>query len=346
MKKALFFLFLAFYSFSAASSFTIEMPNRRIFIDGTAIRPYLLEYFHSNFTFEALGTGYTIAENKDDAGFIFKFDVALNPNRNLDPNHYIITISLINNANDTEILSFDFFFTHIEEMYLYNQFLFFRAISIIPPITEEDIIVSGDIEAGHLSVLDTSWKDKWLYLRASLEYPMTFYILQPKGLIGGIGIYDGDYDDPNRVSPLDHKILAMPGITFGLELQFLNFMSFGLNLQLSLGDTINAGFINTAIGAELKFPLKYFSGFLIEPYAACYFPLTVSDIFAKFPSSVFGGGLQIGTRGGKNGVFFVDIKYLMSIANAGMYNQFEDLFPEPSVTYYKRDFLGIGIGYK
>ena len=113
-----------------------------------------------------------------------------------------------------------------------------------------------------------------------------------------------------------------------------------------MGDTRNDTFINLLAGAELKFPIKYFENFMIEPYAAFALPLMVSDIFHDFPPFALGGGLQFGTKGGKNGALFVDIKYMLCLTDAVMFNPYGELFPKPSVIHYQRFVIGLGVGYK
>ena len=334
MKKLLFF---PVFVIAVISSFAVELPNRRIFIEGTAVRQDILEFFYTNFDNEAFGTGYPVTDRKNEAAFILKFDVIHNVSRYVDGNQYVIKISLINNASNFEILAFDFYFNTLDEMYHYNQFLFLRAVSAIPPITEEDMANA---------VLNTSWRNKWLYLRASFDYPITFYALQPDGLIGGSAVYNGSYENPDRVSPEDHKVLAMPGWTIGFEFQFLNFMSLEFNFQFSMGDTRTNNFLNIAAGAELKFPIKYFTNFIIQPYGTFVFPIHISPVFSSFPFFMIGGGVQVGTRGGSRGAFFVDIKYLTSFADSVMRNPYGELFPNPSVIHYRRHVIGIGIGYK
>ncbi|MCL2806026.1 MAG: hypothetical protein FWD26_08820 [Treponema sp.] len=348
-KKA---LFLTVFLSLAISSFAGELPNRRVFIEGTASRQDHLEFFYSNFRAEAFGIGYSVAANRRDAGYIFRFNVQPNP---ANTNEFVIKISLIRNSDNFEILTFDFFFSSLFEMYEYNQFLFFRAVSVIPPLSESDLVVVQEVQevvvqevrvVQTTSQIDNRWKNKWLYFRASFDYPITFYVLQSEGLYNGIAVYDGLFESPDRFSPIDHKILAMPGATVGMEFQFFNFMSLELNVQASMGDTRSNTFINLAAGAELKFPLKFFQNVVLTPYAAFTYPLLVSDVFRDFPIYSVGGGIQIGIRGGKSGSFFIDISGMYSLTEAAMHNPFGELYRKPEVIHYKRFVVGLGIGYK
>jgi len=336
MKKTLIFAILFVL---AAAIFANDLPNRRIFIEGTALRQDQTEYFLWNFYAEAVGTGYPVAENIEDAAYIFRFSVRSNIDRNIDSNLYVLTISLITTTDDVEVVTLDFFFTTLDEMYVYNRDLFLKCVSYIPPYTEDDLIIE-------ITDIDTSWKNKWLYLRASFDYPITFYLLQPEGLYQKIAVYD-DTGNTFRVDTQDHKIYPMPGITIGLEFQFLDFMSIELNAKAVLGDTRNNTFINIAAGAELKFPLKFFKHFVISPYLAFAMPFTVSEtVFKEYPPFTVGGGIQAGVYGGKSGSVFIDVNFMLSFAKAGMHNQYGELFPKPPVIYYERYVLGLGIGYK
>jgi hypothetical protein len=356
MKKTLFFTL--FLPLAAAAFAQGTIPNRYIFIEGTADRADQNEFFMTNFNAEAFGAGYTVTKTRKEAAHTVKFSVSQNMvtgsdgvRRQAPPddNQYVIKIRLIRNSDEFEIIVFDFFFTELNEMYEYNQFLFHKAVSNIPPLSEDDIILVQ--EQGH--VIDNSWKNKWLYFRASFDYPITFYALQSDGLIGGIGLYAGDFDDPIRTAPIDHKIIAMPGATLGAEIQFLNFMSVELNYQLSLGDTRTNTFINMALGFELKFPIKFFTNFVLAPYAAAAYHFHISEIFNEFPPFAVGGGIQACVRGGKHGAFFVDVNYMFSFpGDTVMKNPYlsfdkeQRLYPKPSEIHYKRSAIGIGIGYK
>ena len=344
MKKAAFLIFLVVLT---ASSFAGDLPNRRIFIEGTADRTDHLDYFMENFKEEAVGTGYPVAKNREDAGYIFRFDVSsnmveINGTRRQAPandNQYVLKISLIRNEDNFEVLVFDFYFTDLDEMYLYNQGLFLRAASYIPPYREDDLVI--------IVPEDTRWKNQWVYFRASFDYPITFYLLQKDKLFAGKAVYAGNIGSPDRVStPLEHKIIALPGVTLGFEFCFIDYMSLELNFQVNMGDPRNNYFYNLGTGAELKFPALKTTNFMVEPYCAAVYYMNKSPEFAEYPEFAFGGGLQIAAKGGKQGAFFVDAKFMFSFSNAVVYNSYGELYPNPPLINYKRLFLGLGIGYK
>jgi len=343
MKKTLFFtaLFLLILAFSFAQ----DIPNRYIFIEGTAENAEHYDFFLSNFQMEAGAAGYTVTESKEEASHTVLFNVGPNTktDSNADDNKYVIKTSLINNADDFEILFFDFFFTDLDEMYVHNRDLFQTATLYIPPFTEDDMIV--------IAPLDNRWKNKWIYLRLSFDYPITLYNLKTDGLEGGkMALYNKDI--PGFYDPIGQIVWAMPGLTAGVEFQFLNFMSLELNFQMSLGDTRDKKFINMAAGAELKFPIKFKNTMLI-PYGAFTYPLNISkNVFTEFPLYAVGGGIQFCARGGKHGAFFIDVKYMFSFSDAVMNNPHlanpdkQPYTPDPEVIHYRRYVIGLGIGYK
>jgi hypothetical protein len=352
MKRVLFLtalLLTAVFSFAQD-----ETGNRYIFIEGTADSKEHLEFFMDNFVIEAEGAGYTVMESKDEAFHTMIFNVIPNTGNiggeegQFPPDlyKYVIRISLVRNADEFEILAFDFFFTDLEEMNEHNRELFQTATLYIPPLTEEDLRLAR--------IQRNRWKNKWIYFRGSFDYPITFYVLQPEGLVGGIGLYRGDFLSPDRVSAISHEVIAMPGGTFGVEVQFLNFMSLEANFQFSWGDTRSNYFINMAAGAELRFPIK-FENIVLAPYGTFVYHLNVSEkTFSNFPPFAVGPGIQLYAKGGSRGAFFVDIKYIFSFGDAVMYNPYldpdlqgeEPLFPNPALIHYRRSVIGVGIGYK
>jgi len=334
VKRALFFTVL---SLLAASSFA-EVHHRYLFIEGTASRTDHQEFFIKNFTLEAEGAGYTVTRNKSEAAYTLNFNANSNTIRN--NYQYLVKVSLFRNEDGFEVTTINFFYNYIDEVYEYTRTLFQNATLYIPILTTEEL----DAAQG----LYNNWKNKWIYLRASFDYPITFHLLKGEGLEGGIGLTDSNR---TRVSPIGHEIIAMPGATVGAEFQFLNFMSLELNFLVSMGDTRDNLFVNMAAGLELKFPIK-FDNIALVPYGVFIYPLNVSPIFSDFPLFAFGGGIQLCARAGRNGAFFFDVKYTLSLSDAVMHNPYlafpvdKQLYPEPSVIHYDRSAIGIGVGYK
>jgi len=335
MKRA---LFLTVLSLLAASSFA-DIHHRNLFIEGTASRTDHYEFFMKNFTLEAEGAGYNVTRNKNESAFTFNFNANSNAIRN--NYQYLVKISLFRNEDGFEVTTIDFFYNYIDEVYEYTRTLFQNATLYIPIYTTEEL----NAAQGRFD----NWKNKWIYLRASFDYPISFYLLNDSELKGGAGLFNSEND---AVSPIDHKIIAMPGATVGLEFQFLNFMSIELDFMVSMGDTRNNLFINMAAGLELKFPIK-FDNIALVPYGVFVYPLNVStDVFDEFPLFAFGAGIQLCARAGRYGAFFIDVNYTFSLSQAVMHNPYlafpkdKQLFPEPAVIHHDRSIIGIGVGYK
>jgi len=332
MKKA---LFLLIFIVLTVSSYAEDDPVRNLFIEGTAERTDQRQFFLRIFTIEARTAGFTLTENKEDADYTFKFAVVPNTQiGEMDDNQYILKVSLVNNKTNLENVSFDFYFTELNEMYEHTQSIFHRATVFLPSsIVEEKF--------------DRSWQNKLLYLRMSINYPIAFYALHPEGLIAGMALYEGTYEEPGELIPLGNIINPQPGVTLGLEFQFFRFMSLEGYLQASLGDTTTYSFYNFAAGGELKLIFKG-NYFMFQPYGAYLYNFNVSPIFAEFPVHSAGGGVQIAVRGGRNGAFFVDLNYMHSFGYTAIHNPFIDppLAPYPDVIYYNRFVVGLGLGYK
>ena len=300
-----------------------------------------LDFFKRSFAMEADGCGYVITNTMSEALHTLRFRVVSNniydPEYDMEIEQYTITLTLQRNADNSTLVTFDYNFASVDETYPFLRTLFLNSVTPIPIpfLTEESL------EAAR----GNHWY-KWIYLRASFDYPITFYILQPEGLVGGIGVY---YTDPitekrSRVDSLDHIIRGMPGATLGAEFQLLNFLCLEFDFQLYMGDTRNNYFVNMATVGELKFPIK-FRNVMLVPYGAFSYALAYSPVFSDFPPLAAGGGLQACARAGKKGILFLDVQYMFSFTDAVMHNPHE-LTPEPEVIHYKRSQLGIGIGYK
>jgi hypothetical protein len=256
-----------------------------------------------------------------------------------DEPQFNILINFIRNEDDIELVNFDFPFFDLEEMYEYNQYLFLRAAVFIPPIDENDFLESSE------------WQNKWFYFRISAGFPVTFYQLN-----GDDRVYAGSPANPDRVSQLDNKAVALPAVTLGIELQFLSFMSLEANVQLGWERLNDKHIVNTVAGAELKFPLKFVRNVTLAPYGAFTFPLHIPssplplldlpEIFFDYPRFGFGGGLEAGMKGGKSSSFFFDVNYIYYYGDAVLKNPYGPLYPEPKIIHYKRHVLGLGIGYK
>ena len=337
MKNGLFFAILLLL---AVSSFAQDIKNRYLFIEGTASRSDHADFFRSNFAMEASGAGYVITSTKREALHTLKFSV-VSDSSDPDYEQYVVTISLYRNEDEAQLITFDFVYSDLSELYTFSRTLFLNAVANIPlPISEEA----------------TQW-NKWIYFRASFNYPITLYELLPEGMVGKYGLTNAD---KSIVTQIGHEITAMPGATLGVEFQRFNFLSLEVNAQLNMEKLWDSyDLINSALGLELKFPVKLKNVMLI-PYGTFLYTFNVSlissdfQLFDYFPPYAAGGGAQLCARAGKRGVVFLDAKYTFSFqGDAVMRNPYLAVSPQipelptiPRQIHYKRSQVGIGVGYK
>jgi len=338
MKKAVILtVFLAAASFSFAQE-EYEFPNRNLYIEGTAEVSSHRTYFMDNFKMEASALGFNVVDNKADAGYTFKFE-----SQRYD-NDFIVLITLTLNEGEVEIVSFGWPYSNLDEMYEYNQFVFFRAVVLIPGIDEDELRTLMGQER-----IDPRWRNKWIYLRVTFDYPIAFHILKDDGLIGG-GAYHKDYDpiDPGSLNPLPvfHQIFPTPGVTVGIEIQPLSFLRLEVNFQVHLGNSIGDNmFLNMAAGAALKVPLKFFKSFDIAPYGAFLYPLTISSEYVELPQFFIGGGVEVDVKMGKSGALVFDVNYMFALTDTIMKNPYGESYLPPAIHYNRFD-LGLKVGYK
>jgi hypothetical protein len=323
--------------------FTLALPvfsqsreYTHVYIAPVIASPDFAVYFMENFTIETIGAGYTVTQNAKDADYTIQLEVK--PNMILyddgtkeqappDEKQYLLQVTLVENEEDSDIVAFTFAFTTTDEMYDFNLYLIYEAMANVPMT-----------KFGTDTVITDHWRNKWLYLRASFDYPITFYQLGETTVLMGNGPH-------NPVLPLDHKISPFPAVTIGVELQYFNWMSTELNFNLSFADPFGHSFI-PAIQIEQKFLIKPGRNFMIEPYAAISFPVATAINSIQFPKMGIGGGAQIGVRGGDMGAFFIDVNYIHFLGNVVVKNPWVDNYPEPDRINYTRFVVGLGIGYK
>jgi hypothetical protein len=358
-------VFLAFLILAAVSSFAADVQERSLYIEGSADDREQLLFFWEQFVIEARGYGYNLVRRREDAEYTFRFEVLPNvivyPDRTVgevpsDAYQYHIRLSFFRNADNSEQISFSCFFSDLEYMNEYTQLLFSIATNNVVPETVQTQQVLIELEEEEqeeeeeeVPVQEDAWRNKVLYLRVSFDFPLTIYQLQGDGLIAGTGIYHGELEDPDRIAPIDNRFVALPAMTLGIELQFLNWLSIEPKFQAGL-DSMNGtdyfDFFYFAPGIELKFPLKFMRNIMFEMYGAFSMPILIhEDIFDPFPQFGYGGGFQISTYGGKAGAVFIDINY-MYFGDTGVKNHYGTLYPNPKVIHFQRSVIGLGIGYK
>jgi hypothetical protein len=327
--------FLALFTL-VLPAFAESREDIQVYIAPVVASPDQASYFRENFTTETIGAGYAVTQDAKEADYTLNLEVK--PNMILyddgtveqappDEKQYILHITLMENEENTEVVAFSFAFTTTDEMYDFNLYLIYEAMANVPMTKEGTGVIITDF-----------WRNKWLYLRASFDYPITFYQLKEPNVLMG--------DSPhNPIIPLEHKISPFPAVSIGLEFQYLNWMSTELSFNLSFADPFGHSFI-PAIQIEQKFPIKLSSNFMIEPYAAVSFPVSTTIESIQFPKLGVGGGVQLGVRGGEMGAFFVDINYIYFLGDVIVKNPWVDYYPDPDRIKYTRFVIGLGVGYK
>ncbi|MDR3192706.1 MAG: hypothetical protein LBT87_06535 [Treponema sp.] len=295
-------------------------------------------FFAENFKMELIGANYAVVDDQVDADYVlaltitqeaeFYEDESGAPPEETGEIVNVLTISLQNNDDGRELLQFSWAFDSLEEMYEWNLHLIYQAMANVP-LTKLTVVPDTD-----------HWRNKWLYVRASFDYPITFYAYPDPTAITA----DPVAGQKAAYSVLDHKVLPFPGVTLGVEFQFLNWMSVEGDFKVNFGDPLSTAFI-PAIDFQLKFPLKPSKHFMIEPYGIASFPTTTATNTVEFPRLGLGGGVQFGVKGGSMGAFFVDVNYIHSLGMVVTRNTDSDK-PNPNTISWNRFSVGLGIGYK
>jgi hypothetical protein len=301
--------------------------------------PEQQEFFAENFKMELIGANYVVADSLADSDYSMNLSVTQEVEDSYEDKTgttvagrivNILSVSLKDSEDGREILQFSWAFESLEEMYEWNLHLIYQAMANVP-FTK----LTGVPDTNH-------WRNKWVYVRASFDYPITFYA-NPNPA----AIHENPNDYPNATPPfdvLDHKVLPFPGATLGVEFQFLNWMSLEGDFQINFGDPLSTSLI-PSINAALKFPLKPSKHFMIEPYAMGAFPAATASDTLSFPKLGAGGGVQFGVKGGSLGAFFVDLNYVHYFGSVVTKNN--DIYKKyPATIKWSRFSVGLGIGYK
>jgi hypothetical protein len=329
VKKALCAVFILFFSISAL--YAANKKNITLNIQGTG-PANLVEGFIFALKIEANAAGYDVTDNLAAAKYYIKFTVEFD--RVEQKSRF--NVSLVKVQDSSVIVSMEYLFTDEEEMLLYSQLVFFMLMANLP---EDETAAGGPV--------DNSWRDKWLYIRASFDYSIMLMALKGDGLYEGAAFND----EMNLFAPLENKIIPVQGVNLGAEVQFLDFMSVEVGAQISLEEVISKHLMyNMLFSAQLKFPLKFFSSMVIEPYGAVGYTMRFPEEKEVFdpdymPTLAFGGGLQTAVKMGKNGALIFDVNY-MYYGEAGLKNYLGNYTPNPSVIKYDYSVLGFKIGYK
>jgi hypothetical protein len=328
-KKALCALIILFSSISGL--YAANSKGIKLNIQGTGSNE-LVEGFKYALKIEATAAGYDVTDNMIEAKYLIKFTVAFDQVQQKSK----FNVSLVKVADSSEVVAMEYLFTDEEEMLLYSQLVFFMLMANLP----EDEVGTG--------VVDNTWRDKWLYVRASFDYSVMLLALKGDGLLGGLGMFNDDYNPP-LVSPLDNKVVPVFGVGLGAEVQVLDFLSVEPGGQLSYENAVQGHTMFSLLASlSIKFPLKFFSGFVPEPYIAAAYSLRFpeeNEIFINFPMLAYGGGIQVSVKMEKNSALFFEAGY-MFFGDVGMKNKYTNIFPKPEIIKYDYSLLSFKIGYK
>jgi hypothetical protein len=337
MKKAL--IFIVFFTITTAI-FAQVREDILVHVLPVTGTPEQANFFKENFEMEITGGGYTITQNPADADYLFQLNVRPNmivyedgaeEQAPADEGLFLLHLTLIRAEDSTDIVSFSFPFTELNEMYDFNLKLVYEAMANVP------ITRLGDIE-----IIDESdaWRNKWIYLRASGDFIISVYELRSR-----VPIYNNSKPDDPPVEILNNQIGTFPGITVGLELQFLNFMSIEAAFVARFGEPYNDAAFIPGLQLQLKFPIKLAKHYMLEPYIAGGANANTSDAAWEFPRWDAGGGFQFGIKAGDRGALVIDASYMYSFTPVAMKNPKGDSY-NPDRIEYTRHVISIGIGYK
>jgi len=274
---------------------------------------------------------YLNAENTPADVTIYTYNATL---RNSPEQVYIFQLILKNEKTNQAILLQNLLYLSIDSVYDFFPLLIFNIFSKMNIKPTETFETYND-----------DWRNKWLYLRTSVDFPITFYALKDNGLIAG-SVYNKT--DPTKIQHLDNKVVLLPAMTLGTEVQVLNWLSIEPNAQIGWEYLNDQDFIDIEAGLQIKFPLKFIRNIMLEPYGSAVYPVFTSSskVFKSFPLFAFGGGFQISTKGGRPGAVFIDVNYMYYYGDTVTYNPYGKLYSEPEEIHYQRSVLGLGIGYK
>lgn len=295
-------------------------------------------YFHENFIMETAAAGYAITDVPGNSDYILY--LTIKPNMILyddgtqdmappeEPQN-ILELRLVRTDDSVDIIQFEFAFNDLEDMYEFNLYLLYQAMANVP-LTKR----LGVVEDDH-------WRNKWFYLRTSLDFNVPAYIPDiHQFLVTEIDSHGQEYTTNFPVSQL---VPFAPGLSVGLELHFLNWMSAELDLSILLGNvtsiTYNYDPVAT-IDVSLKFPIKPPAHYMIEPFIGVCFPKALLGVNLPF----FGiqGGVQVATKAGQNGGFFVNLRGEYDFGKASTKTPTDP----PENVKWTRFVIGLGAGYK
>jgi hypothetical protein len=306
MKVRCIFSFLCIAALASAAAQSRE--DVRIYLPlVVAVDPMQADFFQKNFAMEIAGAGYTVTESVTEADYSMRLRVTSNATMRSDgtpqpappgQDQYVLQIILLRNSDNSQVVSLSYGFNELDEMYNHNLSLVYQTLANVPLNKGGDDKTLVKFMVGKEGERADWWRNKWVYLRISADYPISYY--------------ERDPDDP-YTGDIPKQVLAMPGATAGIEVQFLDWMSLEANFEARFWDLAGYVFL-PGVGAQLKFPIKPSTYFMIEPYAAGVLSTNSAD--RSLSRYSVGGGVQLGVKGGDSGVIFFDVNYMYPLDEA------------------------------
>jgi len=326
--------------------FAIAQSREDILVHIPAVissRPDQAVFIQEHFEVEVSAASYTLTPTAAQADFLIRLEVL--PNMILyedgwdyppwDEPQYLLQLVLMNNETNTEMLSFQYPFTELFDIYLFSLEMTYAAMANVPLTRLGDIAMDDD-----------RWRNQWLYIAMALNYPVvTAYGIQTPT------IYRVQGGEITQTQNLQHMVIPNPGVTINVEVQFLNFMMAHLGFAIRFGDPMAQNQFIPVINLGLGFPIKPPNARHIKlvPFlqvGASANTANTSDVLS-FPRFSVGGGLQLAIRASTRNAFFVDINYMHSLGNVITTNPLGTADGwQPDRISYNRWMVSIGFGFK
>ena len=202
--------------------------------------------------------------------------------------------------------------------------------------TEVIILPEPDVVIVERRMFPEPWQNKWLYLRATFDFPVFVYQQSNDWALN---------PSTSETSTVNSEYRFTAGFTIGLEFQFLNWMSTELDLLLRYGDPRDFSAFVLGLGLQLKFPIKPSNLFMLEPYVMANALMNTSNEYLYFPPLGLGGGFQFAIKSPGVGAFLADLHFLYTPQDVHSKNPRGEGWT-PERFSWTRYTIGLGIGYK
>lgn len=245
-------------------------------------------YFQGAFKMELIGTGYPLAEVKEESVYILELDIEDNPYfdpafpADMDNSHFNLSIALLRTEDSGEVLRFSFGFNTTEEMGRWNLTLIYTAMAnaVVPPGKEPP---PAPPPAAPASPPDTEWANKVLYLTL------------------GAGLDVGLFTHKTSIAHGSVTPLAWAGV----EWRFWKYLS--AELDPLRARALNTGQSRPVISLSPALVVKgvfFLSQVALEPYAGAEYGINFQGEAPKLSAL---GGIQLGFKAGKRSAVFLDL---------------------------------------